>query len=130
MKPAPTELPILRHLWSHGSQSAGEIHQAVSDETGWSRSSTRKTIERMVDKGLLVVSEQHGLKIYRAKAKKIPTLARMIRSFASDVLGLEGPLPVSTLVGSRILDDEELAELEALLERGEDVNTDAPDDAS
>ncbi|MBV7267290.1 BlaI/MecI/CopY family transcriptional regulator [Erythrobacter ani] len=125
MKPAPTELPILRHLWSLGPQSVGEIHQAVSGETGWSRSSTRKTIERMVDKGLLVASEEHGLKIYRAKAKKVPTLARMIRSFASDVLGLEGPLPVSSLVNSRILDARELAELEALLdEDGEsDPNT-------
>ena len=118
MKPSSTELPILQRLWSNGPQSAGEIHQAISAELGWSRSSTRKTIERMVDKGMLAATTVHGLRIYRAKAKKVPTIAGMIRSFASDVLGLEGPLPVSNLVNSRILNDEELEELEALLAKG------------
>lgn len=69
----------------------------------------------MVDKGSLTLSELHGLNIYTAKAKKIPTLATLIRSFAADVLSLDGPLPVSTLVQSQILNTEELAELEAYL---------------
>ncbi|MEM7664725.1 MAG: BlaI/MecI/CopY family transcriptional regulator [Pseudomonadota bacterium] len=115
MKPSSTELLILRHLWSQGTQSVGEIHRAVADELEWSRSSTRKTVERMVDKRLLSMGEQHGVKVYRAKVKKVPTLASMIRSFAADVLGLDGPLPVSSLVNSKILDDKELAELEELL---------------
>lgn len=115
MKPSPTELLILQYLWSKGTQSVGEIHRAVADELEWSRSSTRKTVERMVDKRLLSMAEQHGVKVYRAKAKKVPTLASMIRSFAADVLGLDGPLPVSSLVNSKILDDKELAELEELL---------------
>ena len=115
MKPSPSELLILKHLWRTGAQSIGEIHGAISTELEWSRSSSRKTVERMVDKGMLTVREKHGLKIYRAKAKKIPTLAGMIRDFASEVLGLDGPLPVSTLVKSKLLDAEELAELEAYL---------------
>ncbi len=115
MKPSPTELRILKHVWSQGAQSIGEIHRAVASDLDWSRSSTRKTVERMVDKGLLTMSELHGVNVFRAKAKKIPTLASMIRSFASDVLGLDGPLPVSNLVNSKILDEDELAELEQLL---------------
>lgn len=115
MKPSSTELVILQHLWASGAQSVGEIHAAISESLGWSRSSSRKTIERMVDKGLLLQTEKHGLNIYRAKAKKIPTLAGLIQSFASDVLGLTGPLPVSNLVKSEVLSKEELAELDAFL---------------
>lgn len=115
MKPSPTELVILKHLWRSGPQSIGEIHSAVQAQLDWSRSSSRKTVERMVDKGLLDQREQHGLNIYRAKAKKIPTLAALIRSFAQDVLDLDGPLPVSNLVETRLLDTEELEELEAFL---------------
>lgn len=115
MKPSSSELVILKHLWSEGPQSVGEIHTAISERLGWSRSSSRKTIERMVGKGLLSQREQHGLNIYRAKAKKIPTLAGLIQSFASDVLGLDGPLPVSNLVKSEVLSDAELAELDAFL---------------
>ena len=120
MKPSQTELPILQHLWGNGPQSTGEIHQAISAELNWSRSSTRKTLERMVEKGLLSVTEKHGLNVYRAKARKVPTLAGLIRNFASDVLGLEGPLPVASLVNSRLLNERELAELEALLGEGSD----------
>ncbi|MEP4053302.1 MAG: BlaI/MecI/CopY family transcriptional regulator [Litorimonas sp.] len=115
MKPSSSELVILKHLWASGASSVGEIHSAISETLGWSRSSSRKTIERMVDKGLLTQTEKHGLNIYRAKAKKIPTLAGLIQSFAADVLGLDGPLPVSNLVKSDILSGEELAELEAFL---------------
>lgn len=119
MKPSATELVILKHLWASGPQSAGEIHRGVSEALGWSRSSSRKTVERMVEKGLLSQSAQHGLNIYRAKAKKIPTLAGLIQNFASDVLGLDGPLPVSNLVKSKLLTDAELAELDMLLKQSE-----------
>lgn len=115
MKPSASELFILKRLWASGPQSVGEIHASIKDDLGWSRSSSRKTVERMVGKGLLSVREEHGLKIYRATAKKIPTLAGLIQSFAVDVLGLDGPLPVSNLVKSQLLSDEELAELDAVL---------------
>lgn len=115
MKPSASELFILKRLWASGPQSVGEIHAAIKDDLGWSRSSSRKTVERMVGKGLLSVREKHGLKIYRATAKKIPTLAGLIQSFAADVLGLDGPLPVSNLVKSQLLSDAELAELDAVL---------------
>jgi BlaI family penicillinase repressor len=115
MKPSATELVILKHLWASGAQSVGEIHGAIKDRLNWSRSSSRKTIERMMEKGLLTVRDEHGLKIYRAKAKKIPTLAGLIQSFAADVLALDGPLPVANLVKSQLLSDAELAELDAFL---------------
>lgn len=115
MKPSASELFILKHLWASGAQSVGEIHTAIKDDLGWSRSSSRKTVERMVDKGLLTVRDEHGLNIYRAQAKKIPTLASLIQSFAADVLSLDGPLPVSNLVKSQLLSGEELAELDAVL---------------
>ena len=115
MKPAPAELVILKCLWQNKSQSAREIHDSVATELDWSYSSTRKTLERMLDKDMIAVSGSHGLNVYRARLKKVPTLAAMIRSFASDVLGLNAPLPVSSLVSSQLLNAEELAALDALL---------------
>ncbi len=124
MKPSATEIVILKHLWQAGPQSQREIHLAVSPALDWSRSSTRKTIERMVTKGLLTVQDMHGLNVYRAKAKKIPTLATLIQSFAADVLSLDGPLPVSTFAKSQILSGEEVAELQAYLDNFPDPDTD------
>ncbi|MEM9600381.1 MAG: BlaI/MecI/CopY family transcriptional regulator [Pseudomonadota bacterium] len=128
MKPSPTELVILKHLWTAGPQSVGEIHAAVQGRLGWSRSSSRKTIERMVEKGLLDMREVHGLNIYRAKAKKIPTLAALIQSFASDVLDLDGPMPVSNLIETRLFSEDELGELEQFLTDSQTEQDEADDD--
>ena len=117
MKPSPTELVILKYLWLHGTQSIREIHDGIANEMEWSYSSTRKTVERMIQKKMVGISEFHGLKVYRAKLKKIPTMAAIIRDFAAEVLGLEGPLPVSNLVKSQLLSAEELAELDKLLRK-------------
>ncbi|NOX69635.1 MAG: BlaI/MecI/CopY family transcriptional regulator [Gammaproteobacteria bacterium] len=117
MIPAPTELVILKHLWLSGTQSIREIHDGVADTLSWSYSSTRKTVERMIRKKMIGVADFHGLKVYRAKLKKIPTLAGLVRTFAAEVLGLEGGLPVSNLVRSQLLSEAELAELDALLKQ-------------
>ena len=119
-KPSFSHLAILKTLWASGAASVGEIHSAISDGLGWSRSSSRKTIERMVDKGLLTQTDNTAAISTAAylivRAKKIPTLAGLIQSFASDVLGLDGPLPVSNLVKSDVLSADERAELAAFLE--------------
>ncbi len=115
MTPSPTELILLKQLWRCGTLSARELHQAAETELDWSYSSTRKTLERMQQKGLVRSSQSHGLNVYRAKARKLPTIAAMVKRFASDVLGLSGPLPVSNLVDSTLLDDRELEKLEQLL---------------
>lgn len=116
MNPTPPELSILKMLWRDGAKSVGEIHALLGEELNWSRSSTRKTIERMVSKKMLTVKDLHGLNIYRAKLEKVPTLAGLIQTFAKSVLSLDGPLPVSNLVKSEILTGAELAELEAYLQ--------------
>ncbi len=117
MKPTQPELLILKHLWKTEPQSLREIHLAVERKLNWSRSSTRKTVERMCDKNMLSSSDSHGLKVYRAALKKVPTMASIIRHFTAEVLGLEGPMPVSNLVQSDLFNEQELDELSKYLEQ-------------
>lgn len=117
MKPSPTELIILKHLWITQPQSLREIHTAIETQLEWSRSSTRKTVDRMLDKRMLRAEKVHGLLVYSAVVKKIPTLASMISNFAADVLGIDGPLPVTNLVKSKLLNKKELKELDEYLKK-------------
>lgn len=116
MHPSPSELPLLKALWSKPQLSARELHDQVAVELGWSLSSTRKTLDRMIDKGLIAAHDQHGLRIYRASVDKISTLADMTRLFASAVFEIDGPLPASSFTGSKILSHEELEELQRFLD--------------
>ncbi|MEL6364894.1 MAG: BlaI/MecI/CopY family transcriptional regulator [Pseudomonadota bacterium] len=122
MKPSESELRLLRRLWRKGRLSARELHDAVSDETGWSFSSTRKTLDRMVDKGLVAVEPVHGVKTFVPVQSKLATMAMLIRDFTRNVLEADAPMPAAAFTGSKLLDPDEVRELEDLLE-----NLDAKD---
>ncbi|MEO1172969.1 MAG: BlaI/MecI/CopY family transcriptional regulator, partial [Myxococcota bacterium] len=81
----------MRQLWRHRQLSARELHEATADETEWSYSTTRKTLDRMVEKGLLQVEWVHGIKTFVPGRSKLHTLAGLMRNFARNVLELDGP---------------------------------------
>ena len=104
-------------LWRAPRLSAREIHDAAGGDALWSYSSTRKTLDRMAEKGLVTVALVHGVKTFAAAKPKLETLAGLIRDFARDVLDATEPMPAATFVSSKLIDADEIEELEALLER-------------
>lgn len=120
--PSNAELELLKCLWRHGACSARELHNSVTPALEWSYSSTRKTLERMVEKGLVKESSEHGLHVYRAKASKVSTLAALSADFARRVLEIDGPLPTQAFAESRLLSESEIEQLEALLRGPEKDN--------
>ena len=114
--PSSSELRFLRVLWRRGQLAARELHDATAQETQWGYSTTRKTLDRMVDKGLLRVEVVHGIKTFLPTQTKLSTMAILIRDFATNVLDSDGPMPAAAFARSRVLDEGEIAELEALLQ--------------
>lgn len=123
MKPTDTELILLKPLWQDRRLSAREIHDRTAGQTGWSYSSTRKTLDRMVEKGLLQIETVHGLKTFVTGQGKLETLAGLIHSFSQNILGTDAPLPAAAFTGSKLLSPDEITELEHLLETLESEET-------
>ncbi len=117
IRPSEYELKLLHHLWQQGRMSGRELQDASAAETNWSYSATRKTLDRMVEKGLVRIETVHGLKTYVAAQGKLETLAALSAAFAKDVLGLDQPLPAAAFAGSKLISAEEIDELEDLLKR-------------
>jgi BlaI family penicillinase repressor len=113
--PSISELSLLKALWRQQPLSAREIHDAVEAELGWSYSSTRKTLERMLDKGMVRQELRHGVQVYVAVSDKVDTLAAFAHDFGKRVMEIDTPLPVNMFTGSKLVDDDELARLEQLL---------------
>ena len=114
--PSVTELTLLKALWKGQPLSARALHASVEEELGWSFSSTRKTVERMLEKGLLVQRSEQGVQVYVTTADKVATLAAFAHDFGRRVMELETPLPVTMFTGSKLVDQQELAQLEQLLQ--------------
>lgn len=119
MRPSDSELKLLRVLWKSARLSAREIHEASLEETRWSYSATRKTLDRMEEKGLVRVQAVHGVKTFAAAQPKLETLAGLIKDFARSVLDTDAPMPAATFAKSRLLDKSEIKALQALLEADE-----------
>ena len=119
-RPSDYELKLLRALWRAPRLSAREIHDATSGDTQWSYSATRKTLDRMEEKGLVRVALVHGVKTYATARPKLETLAGLIRDFARNVLDADAPMPVAAFSHSKLLDDDEIRALEVMLEEPDD----------
>ncbi len=113
--PSVTELSLLKALWKQHPLSARELHERVVDELGWSFSSPRKTLERMLDKQMVLQHMVHGVLVYAAALEKVDTLAAFAHDFGRRVMELDGPLPVTMFTGSKLVDHDELAQLDQLL---------------
>lgn len=114
--PSMSELSLLKALWKEHPLSAREIHARVVTELDWSFSSTRKTLERMLEKGFVSQHTVHGVLVYQARLEKIGTLASFAHDFGRRVMEMDTPLPVNMFTGSKLVDQEELAQLEQLLQ--------------
>lgn len=120
-EPNPSELEVLKALWSHDRLSAREVHDQIGEAQRWSYSTTRTVIQRMVDKGLVTKDSVHGLAVFAAADRKVDLISRLVRSFTKRVLEADPTaLPASAFAGSRLLDEGERAELDALLKAGAD----------
>ena len=113
--PSMSELCLLKALWKEQPLSAREIHQRVAPELGWSFSSTRKTLERMLEKAMVRQQSRHGVQVYEAQREKVGTLAAFAHDFGRRVMEMDGPLPANMFTGSKLIDQQELEQLEQLL---------------
>jgi len=113
--PSTPELCVLKALWRQAPLSAREIHEAVEEELAWSFSSTRKTVERMMEKQMVAQHVRHGVQVYEALLDKVETLAAYAHDFGTRIMELDTPLPVNMFAGSKLVDAGELAQLEQML---------------
>lgn len=120
MNPTNPELDILKLLWQQQPQTAKDIHESLAEKHNWSYSSTRKTLERMGDKGLVSITAEGNKNLYATSVSKLATLAHFAQDFASRVLEINGPLPASLFTGSQLLDSNEIEDLEQLLKQWSD----------
>jgi len=120
IKPSSSELAILKTLGRHSPLSAREIHDQVAAQLQWSFSSTRKTLERMQQKALLNLQEVHGVKVYVPAVSKVKTLALYVKELTRQILEVDSDLPVTMFANSKLLDPDELQELEQWLQQDAD----------
>lgn len=120
--PTRSELPLLKVLWTAGEQSAREIHDESRPKTGWAYSTTRTTLERMVDKNMIDRRDFHGVALYEARLSRATGLAAIVRDFAERVLEIKPSSVVPLFALSDALSQAEIEEMSRLMLEKEEAD--------
>lgn len=116
--PNDTELEVLKCFWRDGDLSSREVHDRVAAQLNWTPSTTRTVLERMRAKGLLARRSVHGIAVYSQSQSKLTVVGGLMRRL-STLLEIDGSLPAAAFSGSQLLDDADIAALEAVLKASE-----------
>ena len=112
------EYDVLRALWRLRQASVREVHDKLEADTGWAYTTTKTVMDRMAAKGLLERDNLHGAFVYRPLVSRAAGLARFVRFFADRVVERDLGIVLGLFRDSEALSKEELAELERLVQEG------------
>jgi BlaI family transcriptional regulator, penicillinase repressor len=109
------ECPVMKVVWETEPCTAPTVQDQLHKSTGWTYSTVRTLMDRMVAKGILKARKEGKATIYhsavtRRQAQRTELLYALKHAFN----GALAPM-VQCLLESKDLDEDELAKIEALL---------------
>ena len=114
-----SEWKLMNRLWDESPRTIMELTAALHTETGWSKNTVITMLSRLETKGAVRYEPGGRARRYFPSVQREDAALAETESFLSKVYGGSLGLMVSSLVESRALSEEDLAELAAILERAE-----------
>lgn len=120
MNESPIELTaaewtIIKAVWEHEPSTAPAVQEQLARQTGWTYSTVRTLMDRMVTKGLLTSEKLRNLTLYRsAVTREQAQRGELLYALKNAFSGALTPM-VQCLLETEDLSHEELAGLEALI---------------
>jgi len=117
-RPSDFELAILRVLWRRGAATVRQIHEDLLHERQQGYTTVLKTMQIMLEKGLLERDEAGKSHVYRAALAEADAQSGMLKDLLAKVFGGSTRKLVMAALKESPMSGEEEAEIKALLEAG------------
>ena len=65
------EWAIMKVVWEHEPCTAGTVQERLTDSKAWAYSTVKTTMDRMADKGFLVVERIRNLQLFRSRISEV-----------------------------------------------------------
>ena len=114
--PTASELTILQLLWANGPLSVKEIHTALHRDKPVVYTTVLKTMQVMMERGMLDRSSEGRKHIYRALIAQTATQDKLLDSFLDKTFGGSAKQLVMRALGKHTPDAEDLEELKAFID--------------
>lgn len=116
------EWRVMEELWK-APATLMELVRALGESAGWAKSTVSTMVRRMEDKGLIRAEQEGRAKVFYPAIAREEAAVTETESLLSRVYHGSVGLMVSTLLQNRRISKEELKELQALLDQGEEEQT-------
>lgn len=116
-RPSEFELAILHVLWKRGEATVRQIHEDLTQERPMVYTTVLKTMQIMLDKGLLTRDESNRSHVYQPTLKEQETQASFVRDMLARVFGGSSRKLVMAALSETPVSKEEADEIKALLEQ-------------
>ncbi len=114
--PTASELAILQLLWTKGPLSVKDVHMALDHNKPVVYTTVLKTMQVMMERGMLDRSSEGRKHIYRAVIAQTATQDKLLDSFLDKTFGGSAKKLVMRALGKHTPDSEELEELKAYID--------------
>jgi BlaI family penicillinase repressor len=110
-----SEWPVMKVVWETEPCTAPAVREQLHKSTGWTYSTVRTLMDRMVAKGILKARKEGKATVYHsALTRRQAQRSELLYALKHAFNGALAPM-VQCLLESEDLDETELAEIEALL---------------
>jgi len=113
-----SEYEVLNILWNDSPLGFREVYERM--ELRWAYTTTKTVMDRMGKKGLLTREKSDGVFVYAPAINRPEGLARMVKFFAENVLGVDSNSVVSMFANKNAMTRKELSELKDLIKKLDD----------
>jgi BlaI family penicillinase repressor len=110
-----SELQLLQLLWEDSPLGASELAERLPPELGWSPTTVKTLLARLVAKGALAAEPQGRRFLYRPLIAREKVAGRQLGGLIDRLFGGRVSPLVAQLAEQRQIDPEDLAELERLV---------------
>ena len=115
-RPTNAELGILRVLWERGPSSVREAQEALAKGRVVGYTTVLKTMQIMVEKGLLVREERGRAHVYRPAAREEKAKRDLVGDFMERAFGGSARDLVMHALAAKPASTDELAEIRRMLD--------------
>ncbi|MEL6989064.1 MAG: BlaI/MecI/CopY family transcriptional regulator [Bacteroidota bacterium] len=109
--PTASELAILQLLWTKGPLSVREVHEELNRDKEVVYTTILKTMQVMMERGMLDRESEGRKHIYRAVIEQAATQDKLLNSFLNKTFGGSSKHLVMRALGQHTPDADELEEL-------------------
>lgn len=114
-----SEWNIISFLWDEQPLTMTEIVKKMEGEQGWSKSTTKTVLKRMLDKGIINYDRDQKPRKYYTALKKEEVQFEETDSFVNRVFGGKLSLLVNNFVSTGRMSREEIRQLQDILDQAE-----------